>query len=181
MQNGHRTVEKIDFFQRQFFQEFYSFRQLRQAPQSSLAAKRTDFRRLRHEISRVVNCQKPFFAKNFSIFAQISILFAGPVKDRWEWIDYELYYQHLKVLGRIFNQWYILNDFHLEMRDGSKGQLPHQQLKCLYAQLSSPSLGRLLHFIDHRVLKKINTSSSAPIQGISSLSFAITFLCWCSS
>ena len=28
--------------------------------------------------------------------------------------------------------------------------LPHQLLDCLCAQLSSPSLGRLLHFIDHR-------------------------------
>ena len=76
MQNGHRTVEKNDFFQRQFFQEFFSFRQLRRAPQSSLAAKRTDFRRLRHEISRIVSCQKPVFCKGSLISPRTQFWFA---------------------------------------------------------------------------------------------------------
>ena len=124
MQNRHRTAEKIGFFQRQFFQEFYGFWQLRRAPQSSLAAKRTDFRRLRHGISMMVNCQKPVFCKGSLISPRTQCWFAELAK----WMDYKAYYLYLRDLERVLDRW------------------------C--AQLCPPSLGRLLHFTNHRTVKE---------------------------
>ena len=151
MQNGHRTAEKIGFFQRQFFQEFYGFWQLRRAPQSSLAAKRTDFRRLRHGISMMVNCQKPVFCKGSLISPRTQCWFAELAK----WMDYKAYYLYLRDLERVLDQWAPLTKFKPYLEEHLyQSTTTSWKSDRWCAQLCPPSLGRLLHFTNHRTVKE---------------------------
>ena len=176
MQNGHRTVEKNDFSQRQFFQEFFSFRQLGRAPQSSLAAKRTDVRRLRHEISMMVSCQKPVFAKILWFHPKPSL----DSRNWQKWMDYKAYYLCLRGLERILDQWALLTKFKPYFKEHLyQSTTTSWKSDRWCAQLCPPSLGRLLHFTNHRAVEGDLHIRISFILGINPYVFALNYqLCF---
>ena len=67
MQNGHRTAEKIDFFQKQFFWNSTGFRQLRAITEKTLAAEKASFRQLKALTEKMLAAES-LFLQFFSEF-----------------------------------------------------------------------------------------------------------------